>query len=172
MSAPPTRTQDALWRSLVAEIPDINHPEVPQKGNKTLFHEDLLPALDQPRVRNVAWNPKFRGDRSHVNKYPQNILAAVTYITGKEAGEPCSKCQRGSGPFIGCILPPDSLWESTSHKACANCIYGWQKKKCSYYPVADQPDLPEDESPQNRDWIVNPGFSQGKPLILTTSNLI
>ena len=125
-------TRQALWSYINSSIPELSRDTIPVPAEKKRWHKDLPAAMSQPRSREIAWNDRFSGKRFS-KKHSENILALCIYLTGKEADQPCGRCQKGLGPFSGCILPHDSTWISSSQKACANCIYNWQKLKCSHH---------------------------------------
>ncbi|RYP63781.1 hypothetical protein DL771_009114 [Monosporascus sp. 5C6A] len=127
-----TESSRRLWRYMKANVPEITIQDIPKKGDQ--HYLPALPLLMRlPQVRDIAWNKKYRGKRFN-DKYADNLVALAVYLTGKKAEPGCKNCQ---GPFEGCIIPPDDVWQRVVQKACANHIYNWQKRHCSLNPNHD-----------------------------------
>ncbi|KAI1505796.1 hypothetical protein F5X99DRAFT_217780 [Biscogniauxia marginata] len=122
-----------LREGIKGRIPGITLQERPTRSNehKNIYHEDQDRLLSFPAVRDLEWNPDFKGKKA-IEKYPDNLAAAITYVVGVEAENPCRKCQNKSGPFKGCILPPPG--SQVKKYSCANCRYNWQSKQCHHCP--------------------------------------
>ena len=58
----------------------------------------------------------------------QNVEAAVAFLVGKKHTKGCGHCQKGNGPFTGCITVENGL-----RGACANCHYGGEGNRCEYH---------------------------------------
>ncbi|RYP49145.1 hypothetical protein DL768_005079 [Monosporascus sp. mg162] len=124
-----TGSSRQLWRYMKANVPEITIENIPKKGDRQ-FYRALPVLMGLPQVRDVAWNKKFRGKRFS-DKHADNLVALAVYLTGKKAEPGCENCQ---GPFEGCIIPSDDVWQQIAQKACANHIYNWQKRHCSLNP--------------------------------------
>ncbi len=83
--------------------------------------------LELPSLRGVKMNVNNRGEPRilHTTR-TQSIQAVLMQITGHEVPEPCDKCQRGLGPFVGCIIS-----EIGGNGACAGCCYNGRAAQCS-----------------------------------------
>ncbi|KAI0599275.1 hypothetical protein F4775DRAFT_552165 [Biscogniauxia sp. FL1348] len=126
--------QSDLWETFKDRIPELkNMGERPTKDGprKREYHRDQDILIKAPIVRAINWNPRFTGARN-VAKYADNIAAAMLYIVGTVAEDPCHVCRNGSGPFQGCILPPSGA--NVARYACANCRWNWKYKGCKHNP--------------------------------------
>ena len=130
---------EALWDYMKASVPEITGDDMPVQEGDRYWHHELLAAMGQPRLRDITWNNGFTGKVRFSDKCAHNILALAVYLAGKEAEEPCNVCRKRNGPFVGCMLPQESTWGDASQKACANCIYNWQYKRCCYNPETKYP---------------------------------
>ncbi|RYP79794.1 hypothetical protein DL770_006509 [Monosporascus sp. CRB-9-2] len=140
-----TGSSRQLWRYMKTNVPEITIENIPKKGDKQYF--PALPVLMRlPQVRDVAWNKKFRGKRFS-DKYADNFVALAVYLTGKKAEPGCKNCQ---GPFEGCVIPSDDVWQKIVQKACANHIYNWQRRHCSLNPNHDPSNGQRDDSASAR----------------------
>ncbi|GAP91372.1 hypothetical protein SAMD00023353_6300120 [Rosellinia necatrix] len=62
-----------------------------------------------------------------------NLTAVVGQCVGVEAPQPCTRCERGNGPFTGgCIVvPPDADVDLNYENSCFNCRYQKMYRDCS-----------------------------------------
>ncbi|KAI0123427.1 hypothetical protein BJ170DRAFT_687434 [Xylariales sp. AK1849] len=119
-----------MFRHMKDSIPEIKAKTINEFPKP---HSDFFIHTGLPRVRNVELNPQFRGQTCFDEKWHSNPHALAVYLTGEESDEPCKKCVGGSGPFVGCVMPAESIRNKIKVIACANCIYGWQAGKCSHH---------------------------------------
>ncbi|KAI1751708.1 hypothetical protein F4782DRAFT_503985 [Xylaria castorea] len=80
-----------------------------------------------PPVRPVqlTGNGKFTLRRSN------NLLAALIQATGVLADKPCDGCLRGTGLFVGCVIPRDPEHQTSIFGVCANHYYNSNGLLCT-----------------------------------------
>ncbi|KAL2134194.1 hypothetical protein VTI74DRAFT_815 [Chaetomium olivicolor] len=86
--------------------------------------------------------PHGEGYRELNWKRAANLEAFLMQIMGNEAEELCQSCEKGNGPFKGCILSPTSC----GNGACANCHYNSESTRCTFHQASKEKNL----TPQKR----------------------
>lgn len=88
----------------------------------------------------------------------------IIQAAGQPANVPCDKCQKGKGPFQGCILIPITapLGVRQSILACANCFYKCNQTYCNLKPwsLKTYPELTGQLSSQGTPSTVQPDTPQ------------
>ncbi|WEW61975.1 hypothetical protein PRK78_007475 [Emydomyces testavorans] len=86
---------------------------------------------EMPLLRPIEW----RGQQDLLNIRTVNkgspSNAAVIYTRGSESSTPCSRCQRGLGPFVRCITAQGPRGEVVGFGACSSCIWSAQPHLCT-----------------------------------------
>jgi hypothetical protein len=59
---------------------------------------------------------------------PEKLNAAFAQIAGERQWRPCDCCQKGNGPFLGCVVATNF-----ANGACANCACSWHARKCNFH---------------------------------------
>jgi hypothetical protein len=97
------------------------------------YMPDLLPL---PRARDIQLRERTKN--GWLWSMGQDTDAILIQLTGKQAREPCQRCQEGKGPFKSCVVvspnAPQKLRDNV--KSCANCYYKGKHSKCSFVGFA------------------------------------
>jgi hypothetical protein len=59
---------------------------------------------------------------------PEKLNAAFAQVAGERQWRPCECCQKGNGPFLGCVVATNF-----ANGACANCACSWHSRKCNFH---------------------------------------
>lgn len=131
LKTPLESSPNQMWLHMKSldEIEAVELEDLPE------VEKDLFVHMSLPRKRNIELNPTFKGLRRFNPRWASNTVALVIYLTGDEATTPCEYCAKRNGPFVGCVVPAQSihsrLGSQTHRTACANCRYNWQSRNCT-----------------------------------------
>ena len=101
----------------------------------TMLSDEYIPdLLSLPRLRKVSFNQRAEPYSDSCSESSnKNVVAFIIQVTGRRARDPCSRCQKHKGPFLGCYLMSDKATRSIQKRiqSCANCYYNSNEKLCS-----------------------------------------
>ncbi len=90
--------------------------------------------LDLPKIREVQWNDRRILRNPFFDSHPRDLSSLVMQVTGEYAPTPCTRCQQGKGPYVGCVLMSRAapLVPQLRVISCANCYYKNSQTYCSH----------------------------------------
>lgn len=146
--SPPPSARRGRHRSSEIDLFHENQPDIPKLIFKPEFGMDYRPGLRELVERVIGGDSPLlqkwpeTNDKRHLlfrelwvarastfdMTRPERINAAFVQISGAEQKRPCECCERGNGPFIGCVVVANF-----ANGACANCAIGWHSRKCNFH---------------------------------------
>lgn len=126
----PSRTThgdtNELWEYIRPRLTLYTSPEIPTTG-----YVDQL--INLPRVRNLHWNTKWLTAHPFKDFKTKDISAMIIQVTGRVGRQPCTRCEKGTGPFRGCVMMSTDAPKKVASvlASCANCTYHYGDRLCS-----------------------------------------
>lgn len=104
------------WRRIQASFKGKFYPP-PQSG-------PLKELLSEQHARHISFNPRA-GPSQKTIAWPKDASLALVQVTGREAPQPCRRCEQGGGVFQECVTVSQDVANvlQAGVSACVNCSW-------------------------------------------------